>query len=225
MNSSAPAPAVSPESLTKAALPSAPAGPHAPTFCAVGIEELRLAARAWSAWLWQGYLAPGNVTLLTSQWKSGKTALLAVLLARLQAGGLLAGLPLRPGKAAVVSEESAAHWACRGQRLDLGGHVWWLCRPFPGKPRPQEWLALVDYLAALAAQRGLDLVVIDPLASFLPGQSDNNIELNESSGKDLARSLTRADKCGNPNSLPIRPHSTGEIVPDDTVRKAGLPQQ
>ena len=26
-------------------------------------------------WLWQGYLAAGNVTLLTSQWKSGKTTL------------------------------------------------------------------------------------------------------------------------------------------------------
>jgi hypothetical protein len=138
------------------------------------MEELRLAAQARAAWLWQGYLAPGNVTLLTSQWKSGKTTLLAVLLARLKAGGLLGGLPLRPGKAAVVSEESAAHWACRGHKLDLGGHVWWLCRPFNGKPRPPEWLALVDYLAALAAQRGLDLVAIDPLASFLPGQSENN---------------------------------------------------
>jgi AAA domain len=33
------------------------------------------------SWLWHGYLAAGNVTLLTSQWKSGKTTLLAVLLA------------------------------------------------------------------------------------------------------------------------------------------------
>ena len=24
------------------------------------------------SWLWQGYLAPGNLTLLTSVWKSGK---------------------------------------------------------------------------------------------------------------------------------------------------------
>jgi hypothetical protein len=32
-------------------------------------------------WLWQGYLIPGAVTLLTSQWKSGKTTLVSVLLA------------------------------------------------------------------------------------------------------------------------------------------------
>jgi hypothetical protein len=30
-------------------------------------------------WLWHGYLGPGKVTLLTSQWKSGKATLLAGL--------------------------------------------------------------------------------------------------------------------------------------------------
>ena len=39
------------------------------------------------AWLWNGYVAPGKVTLLTSQWKSGKTTLVAVLLARMGRGG------------------------------------------------------------------------------------------------------------------------------------------
>ena len=34
------------------------------------------------SWLWRGYLAHGFLTLLTSQWKTGKTTLLAVLLAR-----------------------------------------------------------------------------------------------------------------------------------------------
>ena len=57
-------------------------------------------------WLWRGYLAAGNVTLLTSQWKAGKTTLLALLLDRLRVGGLMAGLPVRAGKAVVVSEES-----------------------------------------------------------------------------------------------------------------------
>jgi AAA domain-containing protein len=35
-------------------------------------------------WLWPGYLGAGRVTLLTSQWKSGKTTLVSLLLARLQ---------------------------------------------------------------------------------------------------------------------------------------------
>jgi hypothetical protein len=68
----------------------------------------------------QGYLAPGNVTLLTSQCKSGKFTLLSVLLARLKTGGLLAGLPVAPGKAAAISAESAEQWLTRSRkRLDL----------------------------------------------------------------------------------------------------------
>src|SRR5262249_41455896 len=68
--------------------------------------ELRPAAQAPRDWLWQGYLLPGAVTLLTSLWKSGKSTLLAVLLSRLKTGGMLAGLPVRAGRAVVISEES-----------------------------------------------------------------------------------------------------------------------
>jgi AAA domain len=136
--------------------------------------DLRGAAPAQQEWLWDGYLAPGNVTLLTSQWKSGKTTLLAVLLERLRAGGPLAGRPVRPGTAVVVSEESPAHWAQRCRKFAFGDHVRWVCRPFVGKPHPEEWLALLDRLAALRTERGLDLVVIDPLAAFLPGRDENS---------------------------------------------------
>jgi hypothetical protein len=34
-------------------------------------------------WIWQGYLARGATTLLTSQWKSGKTTLVSILLSKL----------------------------------------------------------------------------------------------------------------------------------------------
>src|SRR5262249_39390829 len=50
------------------------------------LDDLNAAAQKQFAWLWQGYLAPGNVTLLTSQWKSGKTTLVSILLARLKEG-------------------------------------------------------------------------------------------------------------------------------------------
>src|SRR4051812_20302099 len=55
------------------------------------------------AWLWHGYLGPGKVTLLTSQWKSGKTTLVSLLLARLQHGGQLAGLAVDQAKAFIIS--------------------------------------------------------------------------------------------------------------------------
>ncbi len=53
-------------------------------------------------------------------WKSGKTTLLAILLARLKDGGELLGLPVRPAKALVLSEENANLWHGRRQRLDFG---------------------------------------------------------------------------------------------------------
>jgi hypothetical protein len=93
------------------------------------------AAKEVSPWLlWHGYLAAAKVTLLTSQWKSGKTTLVSVLLARLANSGQLAGLPVAAAQAVVVSEESGDHWDQRCRRLGLGDHVRLLCRPFPGKP-------------------------------------------------------------------------------------------
>src|SRR5947209_3230475 len=165
--------------MTPSAVPPAPASrtaeaAPAPAFHALDYHELRRSSEVDVAWLWQGYLAPGNVTLLTSQWKCGKTTLVSVLLARLKTGGTFAGLPLRAGRAVVVSEEAPSHWLGRGRSLDLAGHVRWLCRPFLGRPTPQDWQALVEYLAGLADASGLELAVIDPLASFLPGHSENS---------------------------------------------------
>ncbi len=51
-------------------------------------------------WIWKGYIAGGNVTLLISQWKSGKSTLMSVLLSKLggqEAGARWAAMPYRPG--------------------------------------------------------------------------------------------------------------------------------
>src|SRR5437879_4686559 len=113
----------------------------------LSLEELSRNAQHEIKWLWQGYLAPENMTLLTSQWKAGKTTLLAVLLAKLKTGGELAGLAVRPGRAAVISEESATIWHGRRKKLDFGDHVWW-CHPFRGKPTREEWQGLMDRVVA-----------------------------------------------------------------------------
>src|SRR5688500_2294227 len=90
-----------PQPPPAAAAPAAPtAGPPAPPLL-WGKSSLR-SLPSGVPWLWQGYLAPGALTLLTSQWKAGKTTLVSVLLARLGTGGTLAGLPLGAGNAVVV---------------------------------------------------------------------------------------------------------------------------
>src|SRR5262249_22289768 len=70
-----------------------------------------------------------------------------------------------------------AHWVGRGDRLDFGNHVCWFCRPFPGKPHPRQWLALLDRLAEVHSRHCLNLVAIDPPSAFFPGPGENNADL------------------------------------------------
>jgi hypothetical protein len=164
---------------------SAPDVLHAPSPSPPGAvvlpPELTLADLGRAAvpvtWLWHGYLAAGNVTLLTSQWKSDKTTLLSVLLAGLGAGGQLAGLAVAPARAVVVTEEHASRWYDRSRKLAFGDGHCWLCRPFRAKPRYEEWLALIDRLDDVRRRRGVALAVLDPLAEFLPGRDENSAGL------------------------------------------------
>src|SRR2546429_9965670 len=93
----------------------------APATSSLVLEPISLAdpdstAPIVTDWLWRGILAPGEFPLLTSQWKTGKTTLLSLLLARMKAGGSLLGLPVASASAIVVSEESALLWRQRQQR-------------------------------------------------------------------------------------------------------------
>ena len=146
----------------------------APSFQALSPAQLQATAAPRTTWLWDGYLAAGNVTLLTSPWKAGKTTLTAALLARMHAGGTLAGRAVQPGRAVVVSEESAVQWAERCGKFGIGDHVCFLCRPFCGQPRLEDWQALLDHLLALHRAAPLGLIAIDPLAAFLPGRGAND---------------------------------------------------
>jgi len=139
--------------------------------------ELAAHTPADPQWLWDGYLAAGGITLLTSQWKTGKTTLLSVLLSRLPGGGELAGRKIRPGRAAVISEEDRIHWRMRGIQLDFGPDTRFFCRPFFGSPQPKDWQALIDQLLALWADEGLSLVVIDTLATLLPAGAESQSDL------------------------------------------------
>jgi hypothetical protein len=122
-------------------------------------------------WLWHGLVARGNLTLLTSAWKSGKTTLLSLLLSRRKHGGVLAGLAVKPGKSVVITEEPRRLWAERARRYDFGGQVCFFPQPFRSIPTLAEWQGLIDRIRALHDQHGFDLVVIDPLAPFLRGEN------------------------------------------------------
>lgn len=125
-------------------------------------------------WLWDGYLARGNLTLLTSQWKAGKTTLIAGLLRAMAAGGPFLGRPAAPGRAVVVSEESPDHWAERVRAVPVGPHARLVSRPFPLRPTLEQWFELVARVEAVSAPEPVDLLVVDTLAAFLPGRTDSD---------------------------------------------------
>jgi hypothetical protein len=93
----------------------------------------------------------------------------------LKLGGQLGGLPVAAGKAVVVTEESQDTWAERCERLGIAEEsVRLLCRPFRGaRPTLTQWQAFVANLDALRREAGFDLLMIDPLAGFLPGGAEN----------------------------------------------------
>lgn len=151
----------------------AQAGDFEPPAVLWGPDNLTAAAGPPVPWLWHGFLRPGAVTLLTSEWKSGKTTLASVLLARLGSGGALAGLALGRGRAIIVTEEDPSLWQGRAQALGIGAHVGWCCRPFRGRPSLKTWQCFIDYLVELHERDPLALVIIDPLAAFLPGSENS----------------------------------------------------
>jgi hypothetical protein len=159
-----------PNDPTEGSLDRPPAEPYIP----LSHADLKPAAESRPDWLWHGYLPPGAVTLLTSLWKSGKSTLLSVLLARLKTGGMLGGLPVRAGRAVVVSEEARELWWERGLTLDFDGHVHWFCRPFRGKPTPDQWLGLLEQIGRMHDRQSLDLVAIDSLANLAPMRTEND---------------------------------------------------
>jgi hypothetical protein len=133
------------------------------------------AAPATIDWLWHGLIARRNVTLFTSQWKAGKTTLMTGLLQQFGTGGTFLDRPVVPAKVLVVSEESRTTWAERTKRMPLGPHCRLLARPFPRRPTPGQWEHLVETAMELQAAGGLDLLVIDPLARFLPGSTESDL--------------------------------------------------
>jgi hypothetical protein len=138
------------------------------------LADLKAAARGSRHWLWHGYLAAGNLTLLTSLWKAGKSTLISVLLARMKTGGTIAGLPVAAGRAVVVSEEPPEKWVERSRLVDLDGHVDWFCLPFTGTPTEDAWLELLGRIARLHEHRPITLLVIDSLSNLSPMRSEND---------------------------------------------------
>ena len=140
-----------------------------------GMDELLTSSEeSRTDWIWHGMLARRNLTILTSPWKSGKTTLVAGLLRELGSGGMFLGLPCVASQTIVVSEETPQHWAARQKVIPIGPGTRLVSRPFAGRPTPERWNELVDRALDERSAGRLDVFVVDPLATFLPGRSESD---------------------------------------------------
>jgi hypothetical protein len=198
------------DSVPRSALP--PAGRRVPQ----SLADLKAATGEKPDWLVHGYLLPGAITLLTSLWKSGKSTLISVLLSRMKTGGTLAGLPVRPGRAVVISEESPSGWIERSHLLDLDGHIDWFCQPFRGKPTEADWLDLLDSTVHFHERKPFDLLVVDSLANLTPMSSENDAVQMLSTLKPL-----QALKARGVSSLISHHPKKGKTLPGQAARGSG----
>jgi hypothetical protein len=147
----------------------ATAAPHFPQ--EVWDNQVATMPESAADWIVPGFVARGNMTLLTSLWKAGKTTLLAHLLARRASGQPLFGLPVSPGKTVVITEEPRSLWADRCRQFNFGGNLCLFPQPFPHLPSAQEWSGLLERVGQLQRERGIDLLVIDSVTHFLRAEN------------------------------------------------------
>ncbi len=88
--------------------------------------------------------------------------------------------------------------------------------PLSGTSTRETWLALIDRLAWLGQERGIELVVIDPLAQFLPGPCENN----SSAILDALQPFERLTAVGQSVLLLHHPRK-GETTPGQASRGSG----
>ena len=125
-------------------------------------------------WIWEDYLAPGCVTLLSGYPKAGKTTLVSHLLREMGRGGRLI-TPVRPARTLIVSEEPRMLWKRRWKEMDLQPQSLAVTRrPFKARPSPGEWMAYLEFLAALVAKDAFQVIVFDPIACFWPVVDENS---------------------------------------------------
>jgi hypothetical protein len=142
--------------------------------------------------LWHGCIARGGVTILAALWKAGKTTLIAHLLKACHNAGTFCGRLVQPARVLYVTEESDKRWAARRDALGLGDWIDFQVRPFLAKPRPHEWAAFLDHLAAVLTNKPADLVVFDTISNLWPVRDENDAGEVQAALMPLHRLTTKA---------------------------------
>ncbi len=170
--------------------PSAPAAPVGPALVVTSLADVRPMAVRWH---WPRWLAMGKLHILGGHPGDGKSTLTAALAAIFSTGGYLPdGTPAPTLRTLFLLAEDALDDTLR-PRLDAHGadaHLIAAVESVREDGTGDRLFNLIDHLPLLEGtirERRIDVVVIDPLTSFLP-QCDRNAE------GDVRDALTPAGK-------------------------------
>lgn len=147
------------------------AGRNESNFIWTSIENFEPAEEP--TWVWPGYIAESTITLLTGQWKSGKTTLLTHLLRDAYGGTGLVDSPIEK-PILYISEESPTMWSARRDLHHLDPRILFLQRESFRRLDPKGWKELIDSTVAECKQTEAALVIIDTLAGLWPVTSEND---------------------------------------------------
>jgi len=124
-------------------------------------EEVRASTPEERAWVWEGYLAEGAVTLLAGKPKGGKSTLaFAVAEALVTGARTFLGRRLAPAPVVYVSEEGDA---TARDKLPPDGSAMRVLTRSAAWPRP-SWTALIAVAVEEADRAAASLLVVDTLA-------------------------------------------------------------
>ena len=110
-------------------------------------------------WLWEGFLAKGQSTIISSLWKTGKTTLICWLLNSIGNQEQFLGKDTKNVNVLIISEESEAIWANRKEEHQLGTNIWLSCRPLNRKTNTQQWIQFISKTAEFCVQNQIELVI------------------------------------------------------------------
>jgi KaiC/GvpD/RAD55 family RecA-like ATPase len=124
-------------------------------------------------WLWEGFLAPGAVTLLAGEPKVGKSTFVAALLGSIERAESFLGKATRRTGSIVITEERQDGLAEKARRFRLGDGVHRLRRD---QRQGASWSQLVAEAVRYAHSNQLDILVIDTFAELagLEGDEEND---------------------------------------------------
>jgi putative DNA primase/helicase len=123
-------------------------------------------------WLWEGYLAPGTLTLLAGRPKVGKSTLVFGLLAALGAGEPFLDHQTRAAGALLLTEERSLTLRSKADRFPLGGDIHVLMRH---QARGETWARVIVEAVAYCEEHNLGLLMVDTWNAWtsLPGDAEN----------------------------------------------------